>query len=228
MIHRRRPTRGFTLLEVLVSIGIVSLISTLIYGAFYGMSRSAQSAEHINDRYHQGRTAIERMARELSSAFISAHERFTGLQQVRTTAFVGVDERPAARVDFTSFSHRRLRRDAHESDQNELSYFGAVDRSTGNLDLVRRESRYIDHEPTRGGVVQVMVENIESLQISYLDPISNEWVERWDSTQPAAQIGRLPSQVWIRLWIADGPGGTPVKFETKAAIPMTLPLNFGN
>ena len=37
-------------------------------------------------------------------------------------------------VDFTSFSHRRLFRDAHESDQNEISYFLASDpRDRSNL-----------------------------------------------------------------------------------------------
>jgi general secretion pathway protein J len=218
-----------TLLEVLVSIAIVAMIGTLIYGAFHGMNRSRTNMDVVNDRYHQGRGALSRMARELSASFLSAHEPFgaqMGAQQsYRQTAFLGGDDRPADRVDFTSFSHRRLRADSHESDQNELSYFASRDPDTGNLDLVRRESKYIDDDPAHGGIVQVLAENIDSFDVQYLDGMTGEWVESWDSTQPAAQLGRLPAQIWIVLVLNGGPGGTTT-FQTKVPIAIQLPLTF--
>jgi general secretion pathway protein J len=75
-------------------------------------------------------------------------------------------------------------------------------------------------------VVQVLAENIDGFELKYLDPATNTWLESWDSTQPAGQPDRLPAQVWISLWLADGPGGVPVKFETKIPIPIQVPLNF--
>lgn len=229
MSSGRRGTRGMTLLEVLVSIAIVAMIGTLLYGAFHGMSRSQTNMSEVNDRHHQGRAALARMARELSAAFLSAHEPFgaqLGSQQlVRQTAFIGSDDRPADRLDFTSFSHRRLRADAHESDQNELSYFAARDPDSDNLDLVRRESKYIDDDPAHGGIVQVLAEDIAGFDVSFLDPLTGEWVETWDSTQPAAQLGRLPMQVSIVLTLEGGPGGT-TSFQTKVAIPIQAPLSF--
>lgn len=230
MTHAQRSSRrGMTLLEVLVSIAIVAMIGTLLYGAFHGMNRSRTNMDVVNDRYHQGRAALSRMAREMSAAFLSAHEPFgaqLGAQQSpRQTAFIGGDSRPADRVDFTSFSHRRLRADAHESDQNELSYFAAQDPDTGNLDLVRRESKYIDDDPAHGGTVQVLAEDIESFDVQFLDPMTGEWVDSWDSTQPAAQFGRLPMQVSVLLVLNGGPGGTTT-FQTKVALPIQLPLQF--
>ncbi|MBW2526428.1 MAG: general secretion pathway protein GspJ [Deltaproteobacteria bacterium] len=218
-----------TLLEVLVSIAIVAMIGTLLYGAFHGMTRSRSNMDLVNDRYQQGRAALSRMARELSASFLSAHEPFSaqmGTQQAhRQTAFIGSDSNPTDRVDFTSFSHRRLGADSHESDQNELSYFAARDPDTGNLDLVRRESRYIDDDPAHGGVVQVLAENIDSFEVQYLDPMTGEWVESWDSTQPAGQFGRLPMQIWIVLVLNGGPGGTTT-FQTKVGVHIQLPLSF--
>jgi len=218
--------RGFTLLEVMVSVGIIALVGALIYGAFMGMNKSRNNMSHIADRYQQGRQAIDRMARELSSAFMSAHAPFDQTIPTRQTAFIGSDQSGADRVDFTAFANIRLKRDAHESDQGELSYFLAQDPDSSALDLVRRFSKHIDDDPTRGGVVQVMAENVDSFDLRYLDPATGEWLETWDSTQPAAQLGRLPSQVWITLWLSDGPRGEPVKFETKATVSLQTPLNF--
>ncbi len=223
---RKTGALGFTLLEVMVSIGIIALIGVLIYGAFHGMSRSRRNINHVLDRHQQGRAALTRMARELSSAFISTHLPIGQMQITRETVFIGTDQAGADRVDFTAFAHRRLSRDAHESDQAEISYFGARDPDTGNLDLVRRIDKTIDEDSTHGGIVQVLAENIESFDIRYLDPVTSEWLESWDSTQPAAQLGRLPAQVWITILMADGPGGAPIQFLTKASLPIQLPLTF--
>jgi general secretion pathway protein J len=222
----KRAALGFTLLEVMVSIGIVAMIGVLIYGAFHGMSRSRRNITHVLDRHQQGRAALTRMTRELGSAFISAHLPIGQMQITRQTAFIGSDQSGADRVDFTAFAHRRLARDAHESDQAEISYFGSRDPDTGNLDLVRRIDKTIDEDPSRGGIVQVLAENIESLDIAYLDPVTGEWLETWDSTQPAAQLGRLPAQVWITIMLAGGPGGEAIQFLTKATLPIQLPLTF--
>ncbi|WP_438026269.1 type II secretion system protein GspJ [Sorangium sp. So ce233] len=226
--RRRRHAGGITLLEVLVSVGILALIGTLIYGAFDGMSRARSGISRMSDRYHQGRGAIARISRELQTAFLSRHQPTDKNIAVRLTAFTGEDSSPADRIDFTAFSHRRLLRNVHESDQCEIGYFGSRDPERDKLDLVRREAKTIDIEPTRGGIVNVLAEDIESFNIQYLDPITGEWTDSWDSTQPAAQPDRLPSQVWVTLVLNGGPGGEPIKFETKVPIPMQVPIAFGN
>lgn len=226
MSRQKTARRGFTLLEVMVAIGIVAMLGVLIYGAFMGMSRSRKNMEQVGNRFQQGRQAVDRMGRELSSAFLSAHQPFQQLQYVRETMFIGSDSRPADRVDFTAFSYLRLEANSHESDQCEISFFASTDPQTGNLDLVRRVQKHIDDDPQHGGLVQVLAENIDSLELKYLDALTGEWVDGWDSIQPAAQIGRLPAAVWIILWLKGGPRDAPLKFETKIQIPIQLPLSF--
>ncbi len=224
----RARSRGLTLLEVLVSIGILALISTLIYGAFDGMARSRAGLSRIQDRYHQGRGAISRMARELQSAFLSLHQPTVVANAVRLTVFIGKNQGSSDRVDFTSFSHKRLGENLHESDQNELSYFMARDPDRGDkYDLVRRESRAIDLEPNKGGTVNVMTEDVESFDLEYLDPVTGEWTETWDSTQAAGQFNRLPLQVKIKLVLKGGVGDAPIKFQTKVSLGMQAPIKFG-
>ena len=227
LLRRRARSRGLTLLEVLVSIGILALISTLIYGAFDGMARSRAGLTRLDDRYQQGRSALARMSRELQSAFLSMHQPPQQSQQIRITAFVAKDQGSSDRVDFTSFSHRRLGRDLHESDQNELGYFLSRDPDRSDkYDLVRREQKEIDLEPTKGGTINVICEDVTEFDLSYLDPVSGEWTETWDSTQAAGQFLRLPVQIKIRLVLRGGIGNAPIKLETRVPIPMQSAVSF--
>ena len=230
----RRPAiaparqRGITLLEIMVSLGILALIATLVYGALDGMARARDGLSRIGDRYHQGRTAMSRMTRELQSAFISAHLPINPALNTRATIFLGKGSSREARVDFTSFSHRRLARHAHESDQCELSYFLARDPNVrSKYDLVRREDPTIDLEPDKGGTVLVVAEDVAEFGLSYFDPLTQLWTESWDSSSTTGQLGRLPSQVKITLVLNHGPGDRPIRFQTKAPIETQLPLSFG-
>jgi general secretion pathway protein J len=180
----------------------------------------------VNDRYHQARGALSRMSRELETAFISMHLPLIVTQSVRNTAFVGKDSNPD-RLDFTSFSHLRFGKNSHESDQNELGYFASKDPEIRDkTDLVRRESKYIDVEPTKGGVVNVLCEDLLMLNLQYLDPVNGQWVDSWDSTQAAGQFGRLPLQVKMTLELRGSMNYPPLKMVTRTALAMQSPLNF--
>jgi general secretion pathway protein J len=215
------------LLEIMVSLGILALIATLIYGALDGMAKSREGLARIGDRYAQGRTAISRLTRELQSAFISAHAPINPALITRTTIFLGKDSSSMDRVDFTTFAHRRLTHNAHESDQSEMSYFTARDPNvSGKEDLVRREDSTIDTDPDKGGTVLVVAEDVSEFNLRYFDPVTQQWTDSWDSSQMAGQLGRLPSQVKVNLVLNHGPGDKPIRFQTKIPIQIQLPLSF--
>ena len=219
--------RGVTLLEIMVALGVLALIATLIYGALDGMARSREGITRIGDRYLQGRTALARITRELQSAFVTLHIPTNPALNTRATIFLGSDQSSMDRLDFTSFAHRRLSRNAHESDQSEISYFTSRDpNASGKTDIVRREDDTIDLEPTKGGPVLVVAEDVSELDFRYFDPVTQQWTESWDSSQASGQLGRLPSQVKVSLTMLHGPGDKPIHFQTKVPIAMQLPLSF--
>lgn len=234
MRARARARRGITLIEVLVALGVLGLVASLVYGAFDAMRRTRAGVDGASERFFQGRSAVSRMAREVQSAFLSLHRPLTnpGLQ-VSQTIFRGTDGgRTGDRLDFTSFSHRRLGFGSHESDQNELSYFvtsGSKERQAEGdreaRDLARRESAVIDMEPTTGGVSQVLAENVLEFDLSYLDGATGDWLDHWDSS--AEQFERLPRYVRIELAIARSLPGPPYRFVTKVPISLRAPLVFG-
>jgi general secretion pathway protein J len=218
---RRRS--GMTLVEVLVALGILGIVGSLVYGGFVQTFKNKARVEQDLDRYHVIRLALERMSRELSMAFVSAHINPNTMLQVKNTAFVGTERR----VDFTSFSHQRLLRDANESDQNELGYFLARHPTRSGVSvLARREQHRIDQDPLSGGKVMILVEDVERLELEYLDPMSSTWVRTWDTRQAALQGNRLPAQVKILLTVPH-----PVKkrerltLGTRASLPLQWALN---
>ena len=218
-----------TLLEILVSIAVLAMVSTLIYGAFDGMQRARNGISRIDERYHQGRQALTRMSRELQSAYLSFQQPQLLNASVRTFIFLGTDSGQNDRVDFTSFSHRRLLRNVHESDQNELSYFVGRDPDKNDkYDLLRREQKEVDLEPTKGGAVMVLCEDVAGFDVQYLEPLNDTWLDAWDSSQMASTYtwNRLPLQVRIRLTLRGGEGDQPIKLMTKVSLGMQSPLTF--
>lgn len=225
---RRRAQRGMTLLEVMVSLAILGMVSLLIYGAFDSMTRGRKSETARVDRARQGRESMLRMARELTSAFLSAHIPYIPAMRTRQTAFIGQHSGRFDRVDFVSFAHRRTERDAKESDQAEVGYFVVRDpERSDKMDLVRREQTPIDLEPKRGGVVNVIAEDVEDFSLKYLDATTGSWVDGWDTTQVSGQPNRLPLEVRIALTLRGINGGPPQKYTTKVVLPIQQPLVFG-
>lgn len=230
----RRPAgRGFTLVEVLIAIAILAMISTLLFTSFSSLKRSKDGIRRVSERHREGRMAMARVARELQSAYISRHLPPDINQAVVRTAFIGTQGAPADRIDFNAFVHRRMDRDARESDQVELSYFGMPSETErGVFDLVRRNNTRLDHEPEKGGRVQILATDIDLFDLRYLDPLTGLWVEEWDSTESIKQFERMPLQVRVVLVLNGGARGSegrardPLTFATKVSMPLLQPLSF--
>jgi general secretion pathway protein J len=223
----RARSRGMTLLEIMVSVAILAMISILIYGAFDSMARGKKGEAMRAERARQGREAVLRLTREIPTAFISMHNPANPALITRATAFIGTSGGTYDRLDFAAFGHRRINRDAHESDEAEIGYFVAKDPEVdGKMDLVRREQTPIDTDAKKGGVVNVVAEDVEELDIKYLDPVTGQWADGWDTSQTTGQPGRLPLEVSIRLVLKGVPGAPSSTYATKIMMPMQQPLTF--
>ena len=222
--------RGFTLLEIMLAVSVLSLVGTLIYGGFSQTALNKARVEADVERSRIIHMALDRMARELTMAFVSTHVNPSLDLRVVDTAFIGNDRGKSDRIDFTSFSHRRLYRNARESDQNEISYFVTEHPDDPGVQvLARREQNRIDDDPRRGGKSQILVENVEELNLEYFDPLLTDWVQTWDTEDVLAQPNRLPTQVRIRLSVKDPRRrGETQSFGTRVVIPLTYALNHAN
>ncbi len=219
---------GLTLVEVLVALAVLAMIGVLLYGAFDSLSHGKKAEGIRGDRARQGRSAMLRMTREMQSAFLSLHNPANVALQTRVVAFIGQNSQPYDRVDFQAFAHRRIEANSHESDQAEVGYFASRDPDVDNkMDLVRREQTPADMDAKRGGIVNVLCEDIDSFDVRYLDPMTSQWVETWDTTQALAQQNRLPMEIRLTLVLKHVPAGVQDTYTTKFMMPMQAPLTFG-
>jgi general secretion pathway protein J len=226
--QRRARSRGMTMIEIMVAIGILAGIAVFIHGVMVSLSNGKKGEGMRAERAHQGREAMQRIVRDLSAAYLTQHVPQNQALVTQRTAFVGRSGTPFDRLDFTAFAHLRTERDAHESDQAEVGYFVAKDPDVADkMDLVRREQTPIDFEPLKGGVRNVVAEDVEQFDLRYFDPMTGMWVETWDTMQVSGQPNRLPMEVEITLVLKGVGGGPSYSYRTKVFLQMMQPLSFG-
>jgi general secretion pathway protein J len=190
-----RTRAGFTLLEVIVAISIMALIATLTFGSIQGALAARDWLEKADETNQIARIAMDRIRRDIALAYLT--DSTTAINTYRTI-FVAKDNSPD-RLWFTSLSHKRLYRDARESDQTEITYWTEDDPTTDDaFVLLRREAPRIDSEPEKDGVIQPLAYKVKAFELLYLDPTTNEWAKEWDTTG-TVQTERLPRAVQVNL-----------------------------
>ena len=230
---RSRAQRGVTLLEVMVAMTVLVMIATMIWAAFdqTGRVRTRLTARQETD--HLARVAMQRITRDLRGAFISLHVNQAQTLASVKTIFAAGSANGSSTLDLTTFTHQRLRRGTHEGDACEVGYRVEArlnpdgSRAAEGKDLVRRESARLDPDPTRGGVIDVLVPGVRQFELRFWDEAQDQWIETWDTTQFTGQAGRLPLRVRITLTVREGERGEDRVYSTETAIPMTRPLTFG-
>jgi general secretion pathway protein J len=231
--RRARRLRGFTLLELIVSVTVLAFVTMLLYGAFSGMKHTRDGLTRVQDRYREGRTALARIVRDLESAYISQQLPINQSLAVLKTAFIAKQSTPADRIDFNTFTNIRRDRNSHVSDQLEVSYFSEESLETsGTVDLVRRSSQKLDLYPDKGGRIDVVATDIDLFDLAFLDPTTSQWVDTWDTTSATGQQNRMPLQVRVTLVINGGRRSSAgrmrqnLRFETTVPIQIINPLTF--
>jgi general secretion pathway protein J len=97
---RSARRQGITLIEVMVAVAIIAIVSSLMYTGFVQTAANKKRIESEIERYHEVRQGLERIARELSMAYMSIHVNPNPSLQPVKTGFVGKDASGGSRVNF--------------------------------------------------------------------------------------------------------------------------------
>lgn len=221
----RRTQRGFTLMEVVIAVTIVAMMGALVSAAFTTSFKAKEVVEAEAERYRMIRTAMNRMTREISAAFIS--DRYDSRryrdQNERPTNFIG--ERDS--LLFTSLANQRLYADAKESDQMVVEYSvkssPSEDKAArGRTDLVRRVNPILEERMDRGGTEDILFEGIQKIEFQYWDAERKEWDDEWD-TRRVERKSILPTRVKVTIFATDE-NKKEVQYTTQTRIMLNTEL----
>nr|WP_255216032.1 type II secretion system protein GspJ [Pseudenhygromyxa sp. WMMC2535] len=215
--------RGMTLIEVMVAMAIITMMMVSVWSSFSATIRAMDATETIQDRHANIRNTVDRMAAEISGAYLSFNRPRAETRHF--TLFEGRTNADGSNLSFSSFSHLRIRRDSNESDQTVIQYFLADDpEDSSRSHLYRRETKRLTgdlpEDLRRYAPAYVLCEDVESLELRYWDDQNQEWLDEWRTTANDAQPDRLPQRVEIKLGIEDPITNEVRYFVTQTTLPM--------
>lgn len=194
---------GFTLLELLIAIALMSAIVTALYGTFIPVLNSQQRVEAELER--------TRALRRFMDIFtIEVHSSFFKISNPRT-AFAGNIRdsfgRPMSQVTFTTMTFPAMRQGTPTGDLMVVRY-SAEESPTGELNVYKsRWNPYKENEDE--AFKAVVMEDVGGFEVSYFN--GEDWTKAWDSRLEK----RPPLAVKVKLTLKDG--ATEEEFSAIAA-----------
>lgn len=205
---------GFTLLEIMISLGILSIIFTIIYGTFNNVYQSSEQMEEDAELYRLTRLGIYYLSNDLTMVYITP--RIAGSSSATNTAefiFRGEDSErlegnttfPNDTLEFSTVSHSIIGNNTPESDR-------AIIRYSLQDQFLIQEARLSNGRI----VVNELGGPIEGLSFRYFDKRTNSWLDTWDAD---TKNNRPPTAVEIEF-IMQKEGRDARRFKTWVDIPM--------
>jgi prepilin-type N-terminal cleavage/methylation domain-containing protein len=189
---------GFTLMEVMIALGIMALVMVALYSTLNATLRARDQIEIESRTARLGPQILDVIESDLRRAWImdiDGDRVFLG--ESRT-----IDGEPADSLSFltnvdSTVTHRVGEREV-ESDVCETGYKLRRNPDLPDvLELWRRQSFHVDEEPLKDGVYERLHDRVVRFQVRYrdkLDPYADQIMD-WDSSK----MHRLPAVVEIEL-----------------------------
>ncbi len=210
---RKAAPAGFTLLEILITIAIMSMLITAAVQAFQSITLAEERAHAGVGRARSAQVLLDRMERELVGTVLVPQleqeepipQPYVFMASDRTTQNSDSDA-----VRFVTLTATRTPGSAPPSGPRVVTYAvreAELDlqdelHESGRLELVRQEDPLSD-VPDREIIMrdgQVVAEDVASFGLRYKSD-SEAWLDGWDSTD-ASRLDEVPLsvEVAVRLW----------------------------
>lgn len=184
--NKQRPrvaaNSGFTLIEVVIAVALLSLIMSSVYGIFTTISTTEQRLQSESELYHQARVIFDRLGRELTGSYLATsneNSTFSASNENSGTPYLAFTSTSAITKGAQRGGLVRLR---YELTTEQNKTVGRLLRSSVPL--------FVPDDPQKG---QRLSSQIKHLQWRFYD--GNDWQDDWDSSQSNS----LPQTVEISM-----------------------------
>lgn len=199
--------RGFTLVEVLLAVAILSVIVVMLLSSFQG---AAQTLEILSDRagsFRQLRIGMDRIGTDLSGA-VSASGNDTTALTCRSDKFA---DKPASTLVFTAFTLPDTAGSRPPSALVKVRYFPRVSEDGGSIELFREQADLPLVENALSTTEVRLATRLQGFQVELYDGTS--WTREWPPQGASKHL--LPKKVSFILTDHRGQ-------EFKRTVPLPL------
>ncbi len=193
-LSRRRP--GFTLVEILLALSILSVILLLLLSAFTGASKAREALTARTRDFRQIRIAIDRLGTDLQGAFSSTIRESSALTLKEDT----LAGNPAATLVFTAFQLPETGTGRPPASVVKIKYFPKVGADGASMELHREQADlpFIENKiPLREAL---LAEGLKGFRVEVYD--GSEWHKEWPASGGTKTI--LPKKAAVTLIGASG------------------------
>jgi prepilin-type N-terminal cleavage/methylation domain-containing protein len=194
----RSTLRAFTLIEIMIAIGIFSLVLAAIYSSWTAILRASKTGQEVAASVQRMRIAVRMLEDSLGSA-----QSFAA--NLPYYYFLAENGNKGA-LSFVARLSRSFPRSGKFGDLDVRRVTFSVEPGPeASQQLVLRQMPVVmeDEDPDEKQHPIVLVKNVKSFEMQFLDANKNppEWVEEWTE----AKTNQLPKMVMITLKVGAGP-----------------------
>jgi general secretion pathway protein J len=170
--------KGFTLLEVLIAVAILSIVLTALYSTFFLSSRAMEDMDESMTKLQESRKAIDILRRELESAYYNKDNDEKTFVKILDKDLYG---KQATQLEFTAFTTLR-------PSLSKISYY--MEEKDGKRTLFKKIGSSFGKEESEGADI---IEDLEefTIEAKYQDKL----VKTWDS----GITKKMPDEIKISL-----------------------------
>lgn len=189
-----RCRAGFTLLELLIALLLLSLLTAALYASFFTVATARERAGQAMEGRRELGTTLDLLRREIAACRFSAGDR--------RLRFVVQDRdhfgKPSSGLELTTLAPPRTPQEPPGSGIRVIRY-ELVERDGRSLLLRREQDLLFDWQ---AAVAYPQMERISGFLVECYN--GSSWVRSWDTA--AALNGRLPARVRIRVQVEEDNG----------------------
>jgi general secretion pathway protein J len=224
MLAGPRPVSGrdgFTLLEILIAMFILTIVVSLVFGSFSAIFSSADRINLSSDTQEMGIACLDRIGRDLKALYITQAPRYKPPQldsPLDLHRFVAEEQSEGGetftQLRFTSLAHISLNQDPIEGVAEIVYYVQSVQ----GLGFVLRRSDKLYPYPEKfepSATDPILCENIRAFELLFFDEKEHE-NKKWNSESDDYSYG-TPRGVRVKLII--GSETQTLTLTTELALP---------
>ena len=197
---------GFSILELLISLTLLGLVMSLLYGAFFQISNSSLKVQSTLDTRQELRLLMKIVLDDLQKIRYLKHfadsdqseiqQRETGLIADRNFGPKNPDTgqiEEVTSIDFHTAIKSRFFPEQNNRDPelHEVSYSMQENPETKTWEFIRREDFYIDSNLREGGKYHVLSKQVTKFNLEFLESetalaeggFREKWTKVWDSNE---------------------------------------------